>query len=205
LQINLNDLRDHYQSLTDEELLEIERDDLTEAARNCYDGELARRGLAADQASAPEADSEQEPENSDAGADEDWLADAAVACSYTSVPGSNAASDADHARDVLQAAGIPCQISVLEPGPNNADGPQFPEFRVMVPGALNLKATSVLDKEIFNVGLEAEWRSHFEALTDEQLRALTPDVICAGLADRIARLKRAYNDERARRATRSSG
>ena len=55
------------------------------------------------------------------------------------------------------------------------------------------------------MGLEAEWRSHFEALTDAQLRALTPDVICAGLADRIARLKRAYNEELARRARRSSG
>ena len=205
MQINLDDLREHYQSLTDDELLEINPDDLTEAARSCYDAEVARRGLFADQEPASEAESDEEPQDSDAAADPGWLADAAVACSYTSVPGSNAASDADHARDVLQAAGIPCQISVLENDPNNADGPTFPEFRVMVPGALNLKATSILDKEIFNVGLEAEWRSHFEALTDAQLRALTPDVICAGLADRIARLKRAYNDELSRRATRSSG
>jgi hypothetical protein len=63
----------------------------------------------------------------------------------------------------------------------------------------------VLDKEIFNEGLETEWRTHFEALTDAQLRALAPDVICAGLADRIARLPRAYHDELARRAMGSSG
>ena len=204
MQINLDDLREHYQSLTDDELIEIERSDLTEAAQRCYDEEVARRGLHNGEEPAPQPELEEEPEPLDTDADPDWLQDAAIACSYTSVPGGTAATDADHARDVLQEAGIPCQISVTESDPNNVDGPRFPEFRVMVPGALNLKATSVLDKEIFNEGLETEWRSHFEALTDAQLRALTPDVICAGLADRVARLKRAYNDELARRARRSS-
>jgi hypothetical protein len=32
-------------------------------------------------------------------------------------------------------------------------------------------------------------------MTDEELGAPNLDMICAGLADRIARLKRAYNDE----------
>ena len=204
MQINLDDLRDHYRSLTEDELLQIERADLTEAAQRCYDEEVSRRGLNNQEPPAPQPESGEELETGDSDADPDWLQDAAIACSYTSVPGGTAATDADHARDVLQEAGIPCQISVEENHPNNADGPRFPEFRVMVPGALNLKATAVLDKEVFNEGLETEWRSHFEALTDAQLRALTPDVICAGLADRIARLKRAYNDELARRATRSS-
>ena len=205
MQINLDDLRDHYRSLTEDELLEIERADLTEAAQRCYDEEISRRGLRDHRDPAPQPEPEEEPEPVDMDADPDWLKDAAIACSYTSVPGGTAATDADHARDVLQEAGIPCQISVEENDPNNADGPRFPEFRVMVPGALNLKATAVLDTEVFNEGLETEWRSHFEALTDAQLRALSPDVICAGLADRIARLKRAYNDELARRAMRSSG
>ncbi len=205
MQIDLDDLREHYRSLTDDELLEIEQADLTEAAQQCYDDEITRRGLADHESAAPGPESEEAPHAFEEDADPDWMTDAAIACSYTGYPGGNAASDADHALDVLQNAGIPCQISVAEQDPDNVDGPKFPEFRVMVPGALNLKATSVLDKEIFNVGLEAEWRSHFEALTDAQLRALTPDVICAGLADRIARLKRAYNEELARRARRSSG
>ena len=204
MQINLDDLRDHYRSLTEDELLEIERAELTEAAQKCYDEEIARRGLSASQEPATESEPEEELEALDTSIDADWLADAAIACSYTSVPGSTAAADADHARDVLQEAGIPSQVSVLDNDPNNADSPTFPEFRVMVPGPLNLKATSVLDKEIFNEGLETAWRSHFEALTDAQLQALSPDVICAGLADRIARLKRAYHDELARRSTRSS-
>jgi hypothetical protein len=36
-------------------------------------------------------------------------------------------------------------------------------------------------------------------LTDRELGELNPSVICAGLVDRMARLKRAYNDEVARR------
>jgi hypothetical protein len=75
----------------------------------------------------------------------------------------------------------------------------------MVPGALNLKATSILDKEVFNPQLESDWRIHFASLTDGELGALNPDVICAGLVDRIARLKRVYNDEISRRFRRSSG
>jgi len=70
---------------------------------------------------------------------------------------------------------------------------------VMVPGALTLIAASVLDRDLFNAELEADWRTHFEALTDAQLGEVNPDLICAGLADRIARLKQAYSDEVARR------
>src|SRR5690349_15487894 len=154
MQINLDDLRDHYRSLTDDELLEIEPADLTEAAQQCYDEEIARRGLTDPQEPAPEPESEESPDAAGTGAGLDWIADASIACSYTGTPGSNAATDADHARDVLQEAGITCQVDVVENDPNNVDGPRFPEFRVMVPGALNLRAASVLDKEIFNAGME---------------------------------------------------
>jgi hypothetical protein len=36
-------------------------------------------------------------------------------------------------------------------------------------------------------------------LTDSELGALNPNEICIGLSDRMARLKRAYNDEVTRR------
>jgi len=68
----------------------------------------------------------------------------------------------------------------------------------MVPGALNLQATSLLDKEIFNPGVETDWRAHLEALSDDELRGLNAEMICAGLLDRIKRLRRAYDDELAR-------
>ncbi len=69
----------------------------------------------------------------------------------------------------------------------------------MVPGALNLHATSVLDRDLFNADQEENWRTHLEALSDEELAKLSPQVFCAGLLDRAARLKKAYEDEVTRR------
>ena len=69
----------------------------------------------------------------------------------------------------------------------------------MVPGALSLKAASVLDKEIFNPEVEAGWKTYFETLKDSELRALNPEILCAGLLDQVTRLKRAYAEEVARR------
>ena len=207
MQINLDDLRDHYHSLTDDELLEIQRDELTEAAQQCYDEELAQRGLAEPETPAGDAEPEYaaHPSGEFTEEDADWLSDASCACSFVTQPGGSAAEDAGSAREALEQAGIPCQVSVVEVAAATSDQPPQHEYRVMVPGALNLKATSILDKEMFNPQLEADWRTHFQELTDDQLRVLTPDVICAGLADRMARLKRAYNDELARRVNRSSG
>lgn len=68
----------------------------------------------------------------------------------------------------------------------------------MVPAAFTLKATSILDKEIFNLQIEADWRIHLESLTDTELAALNPDVICAGLFDRIGRLKKSYDETKSR-------
>jgi hypothetical protein len=45
LQIDLDDFRRRYEELSDEALLELDRDDLVDLARDCYDAELARRGL----------------------------------------------------------------------------------------------------------------------------------------------------------------
>ena len=182
-------------------------------AQQCYDAEVAKRELA----SAPDAQGLDGPDDAAvpldsqghgagyeaefATAEPDWLSEAACACTYSATPGqsSSSATDADNAREVLQAAGIPCEIEANEINPPRQDPQPYQEYRVMVPGALNLQAASVLDKAIFNSELEAEWRAHFAALSDKELRALNPDVICGGLKDRIERLTRAYKDEIARR------
>lgn len=46
LQSDTEDLRRHYDSLSDEALLAISRADLTEVAQRCYDAELSARGIA---------------------------------------------------------------------------------------------------------------------------------------------------------------
>ena len=56
MNVSLEDFRKHFELLSDEALLETNRDELVEAAQQCYDAEVARRGL-----KAPEAEPE-EPE-----------------------------------------------------------------------------------------------------------------------------------------------
>jgi hypothetical protein len=206
VQVDLESLRRHYRSLSDDELSALKREELIEAAQKCLDEEWERRGLDAMQ----EPDTLQDDEGYDHTSFEtpvnaDWLEDAACACSFVSQPGGSAASDAENALRALQDAGIPCQVSAVEAAPATGDQPAQHEYRVMVPGALNLEAASILDQEVFNPQLEADWRAHFESLTDRELAALHPDVICAGLFDRIERLKKAYNDEVSRRFRHSSG
>jgi len=46
VQIDLDDFKRHYAMLSDDALLEINRDELVDAARVCYDAELADRKLA---------------------------------------------------------------------------------------------------------------------------------------------------------------
>ena len=70
----------------------------------------------------------------------------------------------------------------------------------MVPDNLNFEAESILDKEIFNWEAEATWKAHLQTLSDEELRAVDPQVVFGGLRDRIKRVTRAYQDELARRA-----
>jgi hypothetical protein len=189
VRIETEEIRRHYAALSDEALLDVNREDLTDAARECYDAEIAERQLG----EAPMDVDFGAPVEDDGEVADDWMETAACACAFAAHPGSPSANDAGHAREVLQAAGIPAQVSLEQVDETHQ------EYRVMVPGALNLKAASVLDLQIFNPEVEAEWRNHFEALSDEDLADLSADVLCAGLMDRVRRLKRAFEDEVAAR------
>jgi hypothetical protein len=74
-------------------------------------------------------------------------------------------------------------------------GDGVPDYlNVMVPGALSLKAASILDRELFNEELAETWANHFKELSDDELHSLDPDDLCAGLLDRAARLRRVYQE-----------
>jgi hypothetical protein len=178
VKIDTAQLKKQYSSMTDEALLDMDPEELTDEARACLDAELNGRGFAAE----------------DAVPTPDWIDDGFSVCSYTAHPGGTAASDAAAACDALHAAGIPCHIASEEVG-----DPPRRELRIMVPGGRTLEATSVLDQKIFNVEIEADWESHLEGLSDEDFRAIDPEMICAGLLDRAHRLKQAYDNELARR------
>ncbi|HWR52904.1 MAG TPA: hypothetical protein VN428_17470 [Bryobacteraceae bacterium] len=206
MEITSDSLRRHYASLPDEALLEIDRTQLTEIAQACYDGELARRDL------RPEPDHRRQvwphedegshlsPADPVFSPESDWLEDAVCVCAFEAQHhGIEQSSEAELAREALEQAQIPCEVALEElETPNSRAMPRY-EYRVMVPAALSLKATSVLDIQIFNPKLEAEWRTHFEHLTGSELHAFDAQSLCAGLLDRAARLKRAYVDEVARR------
>ena len=82
MKVTAQDLQRHYAGLPDEQLLMLNRDDLTDLARPCYDAELKQRGLL-------EPEPEPKPQ--------------AVATFAN-------ANGAALARSVLQAAGIECYL-----------------------------------------------------------------------------------------------
>lgn len=219
VRIDLEDLRRHYAELSDDELSEIDAGDLTEAARAVYEAEFARRELPfheepdiprkSGDANLP-ADQPEQMEDApgefdiDVGPPPDWLEDAACACTFATRPGNTDLPRAVKARAILRLTGIPCHITLNqdEDDPPQADPVPTYSLRLMVPGGLALHAISILNQEVFNEEQEAAWRNHFEALSDEELNALNPEIFCAGYLDLVARLRRAYDDELARRRLR---
>ncbi len=222
MRISSDDLRRHYASLPDAELLDLDRSDLAEMAQGIYDEEISRRSLHGPREKGsydgdPLNDIEDTPgdPDPDSGGDApppDWLEDAACPWAVL-MPGravghfDDYASQAAKVRAVLREAGIPSHVVVKHPDPEPEPPPvQRPsECCVMVPGDLGMQATSVIEREIFNPQHEEEWRNHLQTLSDEQLRALKPEVFCGALLDRAERLKRAYLDELASRKLHASG
>jgi hypothetical protein len=210
LKIDLEGLRRHYASLTDEALREIDRTELVDQARACYDEELSQRERATQpkpqhfktppsRIAPPDPGKDDKASRSgvDSGPPPAWLEEAALVCSFTKSPGDQSTGAVADAIHVLQDAGIPSHILLEKIDPPSVT-PQY-EYRVMVPGGFNLRAASVLDKEIFNAEFEAAWRAILEGLPDEQLLTAKKEDLFGGLLDRVERVTRAYNEEVARR------
>ena len=186
-------LRRHYAEMSDEELRTIDRGDLVGAAQQIFDEEIGKRKASEPpRPSRPRYEGEEEVESAD-----DWLDDAAEAYSRYVARGAEPAPEAVQARDVLEAAGIPCHLELYEE-PEQDDQMQY-RWRVLVPGKLVHRATSVLDRDIFNAEFEAGWRTHLEILSDEELRVMDPEYAFCGLYDRLERINRAYDEEVERR------
>jgi len=196
-------LRQHYASLSDDSLLEIDRGDLVEIEQRCYDDEVEKRQLL-----SPGGDFEQAVSESHTTAHgrhahddpPDWLDEGSEVYGATILPGLVVAPEIDQARASLEAEGIPCFVDILEdpPEPGSSSRPAS-RWRVLVPGDLNLHASSVLERDMLNTGFVNGWKHHLEMLSDEDLRETRPEVVFCGLYDRIARVVRAYKDELSRR------
>jgi PhnB protein len=138
MKVSVHDIRQQYADLSDEGLLEMDRQDLVEVARMCYDEELARRGLkvrtpgratperaAAVARRAPEP-SEPEPQAPEPLDDDEELA---VAETYDSREAARLA------RELLRTNGIRARLG--------ADG-----LEVLVPESTQEAAQAVLIAEI---------------------------------------------------------
>jgi len=194
-------LRRHYASLSDGELLSLDRADLVEVAQRIFDEEVSRRRQNAPQRpSRPAYQADEEGEADQLSAEDDgsdWLEDAAEAYSRYVVAGATPAPEAVQAQEALEAAGIPCHLELYEEP--QEEGEQRYRWRVLVPGKFVHRATSVLDRDIFNAEFEAGWRAHLEMLSDEDLRVMEPQYAFCGLYDRLERIGRAYDEEIERR------
>lgn len=213
MRIDPEDLRRHYQSLSDEGLLDINRSDLAPVAQRFYDQEMARRKLD----HPPEQEQEEEAydrplpvfrpgEDRDLaselgdgdGPPPDWLEDAACPWSTYIHPNSDHTDTGAEVQTALRDAGIPNRVVIKPPEPEPPWKPRS-LYCVMVPGELGARAYNVVERKVFNRIAEAEWRSQLQAFSDEELRALNPEDFWGALLDRADRMKRAYLEEIARR------
>ena len=92
MRVSAEELRQHYASLSDEALRSLDRSDLVDLARECYDVELARRGLIR----KPDAE---------VPAEESGEADEPVVAGTFTYP-----AEAKLARAILQSGLIPCYL-----------------------------------------------------------------------------------------------
>src|SRR5579864_296057 len=109
MDVDPNDFRQHYGALSDEALLRLNPDDLTDVARQCYQVELFHRGL---KRAVP-------PKLVERGTDEVPLTSLGPRYSAEDLPWESTAvpaaeyeyaEDAERALDVLERAGIPCAL-----------------------------------------------------------------------------------------------
>jgi hypothetical protein len=154
MKVDADDFRRVYDSLNDEALLAVKRDELVEVAQQCYDVEVARRGLAAhDNAAAVPA-----PGSAEAASPE--LVEVAT---FTDV------DDARLARDLLQSAEIPSYLATDAKLPGNMSAPVG--FRLSVAPSLLEQAREILDAQISDEELaaQAEAAGEIEPVEDEPL------------------------------------
>ncbi len=175
MQVDLEELRRYYASLSDQALLELRPDDLTDVANECCDAELLRRGLRRPEESADEAAAHEDPCPDEAAEwgearrlfmrSVPWAKNAVTVHTFSSAP------EAEQARDALEEAGIPAAIA--------GDEIRSARFNLMVPEASLEDAQGVLDAAIFHPVFEDTLEGHFAVFTDEELADMDRELLPA--------------------------
>lgn len=146
MQVDLDDFRRRYAELSDEALLELDRDELVDLARDCYDAELARRGLRRNSSSPPATERQDHGE----------LIEAAIFSS---------SSEADLARALLESAAIPCYFENEFAGKTLrvSEG-----FRLFVPTTLLENAREILNSPVSEEELIAQAEAEPEPASEDE-------------------------------------
>ncbi len=137
VEVNLDDFRRHFELLSDEALLETNREDLVESAKQCFDEEMARRGLNA----APVEEAEEQV----AGRPELDPSDELVVIATYHIP-----EEASLARGLLESAEIPYHLD------NEYVALGGFEMRLRVPRRYQEEAVEILEMEISDEELAAQ-------------------------------------------------
>lgn len=136
MEVSLDDFRRHFELLSDAALLETNREELIESARQCFDEEVARRGLnspAGEEAPAQPAVPQANP------------GEELVVIATFNIP-----EDANLARGLLRSAEIPFHLE------NEYVALGGFQLRLLVPAAFEQEALEVLEAEISEEELAAQ-------------------------------------------------
>lgn len=132
---NIDDIRHHFATLSDEALLGTEPGDLTESARLCFEEEIARRGLgepgSGDRGSGDAVAAAE-------GASEDGAEDLVTVATYTVY------DEANLALGLLRSAEIPCGLK------NRDASLGVFELMLIVPASFEEAALEVLGSEMIS-------------------------------------------------------
>ena len=130
------DFQRHFEILSDEALLETNRDELVEMAREVYDDEIARRGLGPEEGEEIAPESELQPTHE---------AEEMVLIATFGFP-----EEANMARGLLESASIPSQIK------NELAAVGGFEASLLVPASFEEQAIEILESQISDEELAAQ-------------------------------------------------
>jgi hypothetical protein len=136
----IDDFRRHYQSLSDEGLLAVNQEDLVEVARQCYDVEVARRGLKPPVTAAE-----------DAAPDKEQPQELVELATFTW------ADEARLAEALLRSESIPCRFQ--DENTVGLWGNALGGLRLMVPADFAERAREILAAKVSEQELEAQAES----------------------------------------------
>jgi hypothetical protein len=165
-----DDFRRHYAVLSDEALLDLKPDDLTDVARQCYEVELFNRGL---KRAAPPKLEESQPEESPLVFPQPKYLMEHIPWKSTavSVVEFEHAEDAEQARDVLEQAAIPCALVGKQQDASLGSRRKYRGkwIALMVPRSFLENAQQRLRTEIDEPSAEEDYAKHFVDFSEDEL------------------------------------